>query len=408
MQGFWSRFGDRYLGAIMRGTLEVAYPSGERKTYGNGEAPHATLVLHKSRFFMRVALYGDIGFAESYMDEEFDTPNLAALIELALLNAQALGATSNHEKKNRWVNLIPHLNRVKHMLRKNSKTRARKNISQHYDLSNDFFSLMLDPTMMYSSAVFGSKEETLFDAQMRKLEMLAQKLHLKKGDHVLEIGSGWGAMALHLAQHYGCHVTTVTLSKEQKTFCEARFEKAGVAHLVTVLLIDYRDIKGQFDAIISIEMFEAVGKHYFKSFFKQCAHVLKPHGLLVMQVITIPDSRYEAYAKGSDFIQKYIFPGGHLPSVERIVHTTAKHTRLQLLEMQTYSEHYAKTLQVWYEAFQTHMSEVKALGFDDYFIRMWQMYLCYCEAAFITRNIDLVQLVFTQDQNISLNQGLLS
>jgi cyclopropane-fatty-acyl-phospholipid synthase len=408
MKGFWNRLGDKYLQKVELGTLEVEYPNGSIMVYGNNDTPRVKVKINSSSFFRRLAFYGDIGFAESYMDGDFGTDSLTELIKLSLINSKNLGVKSEDYKENRFSNLMPNMNRIKHLMRKNSKTRSKKNISEHYDLSNDFFKLMLDETMMYSSAVFGSHEESLYDAQKRKIEHLAKKLRIKPGAKVLEIGSGWGAVAVHLAKDLGCDVTTVTLSSEQKDFCHDRFRLENVEDKIDILLKDYRDIEGTYDAIISVEMFEAVGAEYFDVFFKKCESLLKPSGVLAMQVITIPDQRYDAYSKSTDFIQKYIFPGGHLPSVSKVLSITTSNTRLNLLHMEEFSEDYAKTLRLWDANFSTKLDEVKALGFDEYFIRMWKMYLNYCEAAFITRNIGLVQLVFSRDQNTDLNRGLIA
>ena len=408
MQKLWNKFGDNFFSKIKIGTLQVIYKDGTIKLYGEKKVEEKiTLEIYNNRFFSRTILYGDIGFCESYIDKDFETSNLTKLIELALLNAKYLGTTSENEK-NRLINLMPIFNKIKHSLRKNSKTNSRKNISAHYDLSNDFYKLMLDETMMYSSAVFTDKNQDLYEAQKNKLEKLSSKLNLKEGSKVLEIGSGWGAMALHLANDKGCDVTTVTLSVEQKKLCENRFKEHNIEDKIDILLKDYRDLNGKFDAIIAVEMFEAVGKEYFHIFFKKCQELLKPNGVLVLQVITMPDQRYEAYSKGTDFIQKYIFPGGHLPSISKILEVTSKHTRLNLNHLEEFTEDYAKTLNIWHENFEKKLEEVKKLGFDEYFIRMWKMYLNYCEAAFLTRNINLHQLVFTRDQNIDLNKGLIA
>lgn len=408
MRVFWNKLGDKYLSGIEQGTLHVTYSDGIQKTYGNGQSPKADLHIYNSQIFKRMSLYGDIGFAESYMDGDFETSDLTALITIGLINSKTLATKSEDRAYNRFVNLMPQLNKIKHWMRKNSKTQSQKNISEHYDLSNDFFELMLDDTMMYSSAVFEHPEESLYSAQQRKIKLLADKLRLKPGAKVLEIGSGWGAMAIHLAKEKQCEVTTVTLSKEQKALCEQRFKEEEVEKQIEILLKDYRDLEGTFDAIIAVEMFEAVGKEYFDIFFKKCESLLKPSGVMVMQIITMPDQRYAAYSKGTDFIQKYIFPGGHLPSVGKILETTSTHTRLNLLHMEEFTEDYAKTLRLWHEAFLQKLDAVKKLGFDEYFIRMWKMYLSYCEAAFITRNINLVQVAFTRDQNIQLNKGLVA
>ena len=408
MKKLWNKFADNFFSKIKIGTLEVIFKDKTTKLYGEKNLEDKiTLEIYNNRFFIKTVLYGDIGFAESFIDRDFETSNLTKLIELALLNAKYLGTTSENEK-NKLINLMPFFNRFKHSLRRNSKTNARKNISAHYDLSNDFYKLMLDKTMMYSSAVFENKDQDLYDAQKNKLEKLSSKLNIKDGSKVLEIGSGWGAMAIHLAKDKKCDVTTVTLSVEQKKLCKERFKKEGIEDKIDILLKDYRDLKGEFDAIIAVEMFEAVGREYFHIFFKKCQELLKPSGVLVLQVITIPDQRYKAYSKGSDFIQKYIFPGGHLPSILKILETTSKHTRLNLNHLEEFTEDYAKTLNIWHENFENNLDEVKKLGFDDYFIRMWKMYLNYCEAGFLTRNINLHQLVFTRDQNIDLNKGLIA
>ena len=406
MKGFWNRIGDRYLSKIKTGDLIVTYPHGEVCRYGDGSGMQVHLNLKSDTFFKRLALYGDIGFAESYMDGEFECDDLTTLLRIAMENASALETLSEHEKKFSFYNLLPQLNKVRHWLRKNSKTRSRKNISEHYDLSNDFFSLMLDKTMMYSAAIFDHPGESLYQAQRRKIDHLAKKLRLKPGAKVLEIGSGWGSMATHLAKNYGANVTILTLSIEQLKHAKERFKAHGVEDMIDILLKDYRDMEGQFDAIIAVEMFEAVGREYFDIFFKKCESLLAPHGVMAMQIITMPDQRYDAYCRGTDFIQKYIFPGGHLPSVSKILETTSRHTRLNLLHLEEFTEDYAKTLRLWNENFHAQLDEVKRLGFDEYFIRMWRMYLTYCEAAFLTRNINLVQVVFTRDGNTYLNQGL--
>ena len=408
MKSFWNNLGDKYFSKISKGTLEVTFCDGKVKTYGNNQEPKAKMVLTNADLFRRLTLYGDIGFAESYMDKDFECDDLTALIKIGIINSDALQTKSEDEKKFSLYNLFPVVNKLKHIMRKNSKTRSAKNIQEHYDLSNDFFELFLDDTMMYSSAVFEKADEPLFDAQKRKIDLLAKKLNLKKGSKVLEIGSGWGAMAMHLVKEYGCEVTTLTLSKEQKKLCEGRFKEHNIEESVDVMLKDYRDMEGEFDAVIAVEMFEAVGREYFDVFFKKCESLLKPSGILVMQIITMPDQRYSSYCKGTDFIQKYIFPGGHLPSVGKILDVTTKNTKLNLLHMEEFTEHYAKTLNIWHENFNQKLEEVKKLGFDEYFIRMWKMYLCYCEAAFLTRNINLVQIAFTRYQNMDLNEGLVA
>lgn len=408
MQTFWNKLGHKYLSKITQGSLEVKFCDGSVKTYGNKQNPKAKVVLNNANLFKRLTLYGDIGFAESYMDKDFDCDDLTSLIKIAIINSNSLQTKSEDEKRFSLYNLFPVFNKIKHIMRKNSKTRSQKNISEHYDLSNKFFELMLDDTMMYSSAVFKDAKDSLYEAQKRKIDILAKKLNLKKGSKVLEIGSGWGAMAMHLVKEYGCEVTTLTLSKEQKKLCEDRFKEHKIEESVNIMLKDYRDMQGEFDAIIAVEMFEAVGREYFDVFFKKCEDLLSLSGILVMQIITMPDQRYDSYCKGTDFIQKYIFPGGHLPSIGKILEVTSKNTKLNLLHMEEYTEHYAKTLNIWHENFNEKLDDVKELGFDEYFIRMWKMYLCYCEAGFLTRNINLVQVAFTRYQNMALNEGIVA
>ncbi|MFK2821636.1 class I SAM-dependent methyltransferase [Arcobacter sp. YIC-80] len=408
MKKLWHKFGDSFFSKLEQGNLKVQFPNNEIKYYGSKQEKEVFLKLNSYNFFLKIALYGDIGFAESYMDEEFETNDLTKLIQIALINSDNLGVKSEDNKNNFFINILPHFNKVKHFLRKNSKKNSRKNISKHYDLSNSFYKLFLDETMMYSAAIFENPDESLYEAQKRKITHLANKLNIKEGDNVLEIGSGWGSMAIHLAKEKKCKVTTVTLSTEQKKLCEQRFKENKIEESIDIFLKDYRDLKGKYDAIIAVEMFEAVGREYFDVFFKKCEKLLKPNGVLALQIITMPDNRYETYSKGTDFIQKYIFPGGHLPSVSRVLKSTSKHTRLNLLNLEEFTEDYAKTLNLWYENFNKKIKEIKALGFDDYFIRMWKMYLNYCEAAFLTRNVNLVQVVFTRDQNIYLNKGLIA
>ena len=408
MKKLWHKFGENLLSKIQIGNLKVIYPNSQIKYYGNKLDEEICLEIHDYSFFKNLLFYGDIGFAESYMNKEFSVNNLTNLIKIALLNSKHIGIKSEDNAKNFLINLLPHFNKVKHLLRKNSKKNSRKNISEHYDLSNDFYKLFLDDTMMYSAAIFKDKDEDLYTAQKRKIEHLANKLNLKKGDNVLEIGSGWGSMALHLAKEKQCKVTTVTLSTEQKRLCEQKFKENNVEESINIFLKDYRDLEGKFDAIIAVEMFEAVGNEYFDIFFKKCEALLKPSGVVVLQIITMPDQRYKHYSNSTDFIQKYIFPGGHLPSVSKILETTTKHTNLNLLHMEEFTEDYAKTLNIWYQNFLNKKEEIKSLGFDDYFLRMWEMYLNYCEAAFLTRNVNLVQVTLTRDQNIDLNKGLVA
>ncbi len=406
LQGFWNKIGHYFFSKIQQGHLQVTYDNGTTFNYGNRNEPSSHLHLKNHKIFKKLFLYGDIGFAESYMDNDFEVDDLTKLIEIALINTEYLHTLSEYEKLSSLYNLVPYFNRLRHKLHKNSKKLAKRNISQHYDLSNHFFSLMLDKTMMYSSAVFQSKTDSLEEAQRYKIKKLAEKLNINSKSKVLEIGSGWGAMSSYLAQEIGCEVVSLTLSEEQKKYCDEQIKKESIDNL-TILVKDYRDMQGKFDAILAVEMFEAVGKEYFHQFFKKCEQLLVKSGVMVLQVITVPDQRYECYQKDSDFIRKYIFPGGHLPSLKSLLKVTHDHTRFNLLGLEDFTEHYAKTLQIWKRNFNEKIDKVIDLDFDDYFIRMWNMYLSYCQAGFLTRNINLLQVVFTRDQNMSLNQGLL-
>ena len=288
------------------------------------------------------------------------------------------------------------LYQLAHRLNRNTKRGSRKNIAAHYDLGNDFFKLFLDETMMYSSGIYETPESTLFDASTAKIERICQKLRLSPQDHLLEIGTGWGGFALHAARNFGCKVTTTTISREQYELATRRIADAGLSDRVTVVMEDYRDLKGQYDKLVSIEMIEAVGHEFFDTYFQCCSRILKPDGLFVLQGITIADQLYQGYIRRVDFIQRYIFPGGCLPSVTHVCDVLTRSTDLRLTHLEDFAVHYAKTLRDWRARFFNRIDEVKQLGFDDRFIRMWDYYLCYCEGAFLERNCGLVQMVFAK------------
>jgi cyclopropane-fatty-acyl-phospholipid synthase len=297
-------------------------------------------------------------------------------------------------------------NRILHLLRPNSLQTSRRNISEHYDLGNDFYKLFLDPTMTYSSALFNSPEQTLEAAQIAKYAALCRKLKLKRTDHLLEIGSGWGGFSCHAAKNYGCRITTVTISEEQFKYAQARFKTEGVADRVEIKLMDYRQITGQFDKIASIEMLEAVGHAYHEIYFAKCNELLKPDGLLGLQVITCPDARYESLRKNVDWIQKHIFPGSLLLSVGRVNQALNRTGDLFLHDSLDLGNSYAKTLRLWRDRFNEQLLAVRLLGFDEKFIRKWNYYFSYCEAAFAMRNISVVQAVYTRPNNPTLKNQL--
>jgi len=399
---WWRKRVLRALDPLTRGRLELHFPDGNAQVLGADlDGPGAKIYLRDEEFFSRCGLYGDIGFAESYMDGQWDTPDLTAVIAWFVRN-QDLAPTLSGSARSGALNLLRGANRLGHLLRPNSRARARRNIGAHYDLSNDFFALFLDPSMMYSAARWSSPQLTLEQAQAAKNDLLCQKLRLTASDHVLEIGTGWGGWALYAVQNYGCRVTTITISQQQYDLAHERVAAAGLGDRITVELRDYRDIKGQFDKIVSIEMMEAIGHEYLPAFCAAIDRALRPNGLVALQFITCPDTRYESLRRGVDFIQKHIFPGSLLLSQHRVGGEMAKAGDFLLHHLEDLGLDYARTLQVWRERFSRVHSEVRKLGFDDRFIRKWHYYLSYCEAAFSYRHISVVHAVFTRPNNTGL------
>jgi cyclopropane-fatty-acyl-phospholipid synthase len=383
-----------------QGMLYITLPDGRQMTFGNGDHPlTATLDIKDPHFFKRCVLYGDIGFGEAYVEGEWDTDNIQNVIKWFLLNIDKAPAISGSSVNNLAVNVLKFFNKLYHSRRTNSMRGSRKNIAEHYDLSNPFFSLFLDPTMTYSSAYFERKDMTLEEAQLAKYDRLCRQLQLKPSDHVLEIGSGWGANAIYMAKTYGCKVTSLTISEEQFKLANERIQKEKLSDRVSVILKDYRQMEGRFDKLISIEMLEAVGAEFYTTYFRKCNELLKKDGILAIQVITCPDSRFESLKNGVDWIQKYIFPGSLLPSVAAINKAINEVSDFTLVDLKDMGLDYAATLKIWQQEFQKKTVEVKKLGFDDYFIRKWNYYLSYCEAAFAMRNIHVMQLVYTRPNN---------
>ncbi|MDI1249026.1 MAG: cyclopropane-fatty-acyl-phospholipid synthase [Lacunisphaera sp.] len=397
--------------AMQLGRLRLELPDGSVREFGDphttarpvapGVSNFAFLRVRRASFFTRCALYGDIGFAESYIDGDWETPDLTSLLGWFLLNLEnAPTLTGSQQAKSLALNLLRLGNRLGHLLRPNSRANARRNISAHYDLSNDFFALWLDPTMMYSGARWAGAT-TLEEAQIAKNDALCRKLHLQPADHVLEIGTGWGGWSLHAAKHYGCRVTTLTISQEQCDLARRRIAAAGLTDRIEVRLQDYRELTGRFDKIVSIEMLEAVGHRYLGEYAAVCDRVLKPDGLIALQFITYPDSRYDQLRRGVDFIQKHVFPGSLLLSVNRLNQLFAERGGFVLHGLEDLGRDYARTLAEWRQSFHARLDRVRGLGFDDRFIRKWDYYLAYCEAAFAMRNISVVQTVHTRPNNLS-------
>jgi cyclopropane-fatty-acyl-phospholipid synthase len=380
--------------------MVVTFPDGQTVHVGEDVSLHrASMQIRNPDFFQRAVLFGDIGFAESYIDGEWETDNLTAVLKIFLLNIEEISVLSGSKRKYSPLNILKFINRISYTLRKNSKTGSKRNISEHYDLSNDFFALFLDTSMTYSSAHFSREDELLEDAQREKYDRLCRKLKLKPTDHLLEIGSGWGGFAVHAVKNYGCRVTTITISKEQYEYAKERFKREGVENRVDIRLQDYRDVTGEFDKIVSIEMLEAVGDAYLEKYFRKCHEVLKKNGILAVQVITSPDSRYNEFKNGVDFIQKHIFPGSLLPSIAALNRAVNKSGTMHLHDLKEFGLSYARTLATWKHRFNQNIEQVKMLGFDDRFIRKWNYYLSYCEAGFATRNTNVVQMVYARPNN---------
>jgi cyclopropane-fatty-acyl-phospholipid synthase len=351
----------------------------------------ATLIVHDTRFYRRVVFGGGLGAAESYLRGEWDSPDLTTLMRLLTQNSEVLS-----EVEKGFASLLRPLRFALNWLRRNTRAGSKRNIAAHYDLSNEFFALMLDPSMTYSSGIFPASESTLEEASIEKYDRICRKLQLSSRDHVLEIGTGWGGFAEHAVKNYGCRITTTTISDEQYAYSAKRFRDAGLDHRVTLLKDDYRDLRGTFDKLVSIEMIEAVGEKFFPVFFAKCNQLLKSNGLMCLQAITIPDQRFDQYRKSVDFIQRYVFPGGFLPSFGSIAQSIGRETDFQFVHFEDFGLHYAETLSRWRNNFWNRIDSVRSLGFDERFIRTWHYYLCYCEAGFRERQIGVAQVVFSK------------
>lgn len=384
------------------GRMNLTLPDGRLLVLGDGSGTiTAEVTITNPDFFRRVVLFGDIGFGEAYVDGDWETNNIRNVIKWFLLNVEFTPGASGSKSNIFALNILRFLNKGAHVRRANSLSQSKQNIAQHYDLNNDFFGLFLDPSMTYSSAYFLEEGMTLQQAQLAKYNRLCNKLKLNANDHVLEIGSGWGGNAIYMAKNYGCKVTSVTISEEQHKFASARVAEEGLSERITIELRDYRLLEGKFDKIVSIEMLEAVGHNFMDVYFKKCQELLKKDGLLALQVITCPDARYESLRKGVDWIQKHIFPGSLLPSVGAINKSINNTGDLTLVDLKDFGLHYARTLSAWAEQFNKNLVEVKKLGFNDNFIRKWNYYLGYCEAAFSMRNINVMQMVYARPNNLN-------
>lgn len=405
VQGFSQRMVIRLLATMPRGGLRLQHEDGRVRYFGAPGAPVTAQVVlrNDAEFFKRCAFYGNIGMGEAYTAGLWDTNDIAAVISWFILNVNALQGAATSAASLPGVNLLKLVNWFRHLRRENTVDTSRRNIAEHYDLGNKFYRLWLDPSMTYSSARFEDAGQSLEDAQRAKYDALCRKLKLVATDHVLEIGCGWGGFAVHAAKNYGCRITGVTISEEQAAYARQRVADEGLQGRIEILIQDYRHITGRFDKIVSIEMLEAVGDKYHDSFFAKCAEVLTPDGLLGVQMITVPDCSYGSLKKNVDWIQKHIFPGSLLLSVGRINEVLMKTGDLFMHDLEDLGADYARTLSTWHENFNASKSQVEALGFDEPFVRSWNYYLKYCEAAFATRNISVVQATYTRPNNSSLH-----
>lgn len=351
----------------------------------------ATLRIHDPRVWSRLAFGGTIAAGETYVEGMWDADDLPAFLRMTLRNSHAFDGIDNL-----WSSVAAWWHRFKHWLRPNSLEGSRTNIAAHYDLGNDFFSLFLDETLAYSSALFADDATPLLDASLAKFDHVCRKLDLSPRDHLLEIGAGWGGLAMHAAQKFGCKVTTTTISKEQHAFASRRVQEVGLADRVTVLLSDYRHLSGSYDKLVSIEMIEAVGEAYLDEFFVRCSQRLKPSGMMLLQSITIADEHFDRYRASSDFIQRYIFPGGFLPSVAAMTARCGKGNDLRMTHLEDFGLHYAKTLRLWRRRFLDRLDEAKGLGYPGDFLRLWDYYFAYCEAGFEECRTGLVQATFAK------------
>ena len=381
------------LHKISHGKLTLI-ENGQRHSFGTGLGPddlQGVITVHHPRLYTRIFFGGTIGAAEAYMEGMWSADDLSSVMRILAVNQQAF---KNMEKG--LARLTAPLYKFYHYVRKNTKSGSRRNILAHYDLGNDFYQLFLDETMTYSCGIFETAESSLRQASEAKYDRICRKLELSATDRVLEIGSGWGGFAIHAAGQYGAHVTTTTISDQQHRFAARRIRAAGLEDRITLLKKDYRDLKGKFDKLVSIEMIEAVGHHFYKTFFGTCNRLLKDDGLMALQTITIGDRIFDRHKKSVDFIKRYIFPGSCIPSITAISKAIAGATDLQIVNLKDISPHYAHTLREWRRRFFNNIVKVRELGFSDTFIRMWEYYLCYCEGGFAERYIGNVQLILAK------------
>ena len=391
MESLCMKLVDRQLARIVKGHLAVQLPDGGIKNYGDQSAP-IVLKVNRYRFFTRLVSAGNIGLGEAWTEGDWDSTQLTGILQLFIDNMESLkptGLSTGVAKR------FQHL--LQHALNRNTVTGSRRNIHAHYDLGHEFYHQFLDhETMMYSCALFPSGQESLAEAQRLKIQRLIERAGIESGHHVLEIGCGWGGFAIEAARRTGCRVTGITISAEQFQFATARVAAEGLQDRVNIVMCDYRKMTGQYDRIVSIEMLEAVGHAYYGTFFGTCDRLLKPGGRVVLQVIAIPDQRYEAYRRNPDWIQKHIFPGGMLPSLTELAKAMTRHSSFIVDHLENIGIHYAETLRRWKSAFEANGGQLIQMGYDGVFQRKWIYYLSYCEAGFQSRFINDLHLTLVR------------
>ncbi len=381
------------LNQLKKGQLTII-DGNEKHQFGNASELSATIQVHDPRFYGEIAFGGSIGAGEAYMLGYWSADNLTNVIRLMVINQRVM---DDLEGGYQW--LSKPIMKVLHWLNSNTTEGSRKNIAAHYDLGNEMFALFLDPTMMYSSAIFDATTSTLQAASELKLKTICDKLDLQPTDHVIEIGTGWGGFAIYAAQHYGCKVTTTTISKQQYALAKTRVEAAGLQDQITLLLEDYRHLTGQYDKLVSIEMIEAVGHQFYDTYFAKVSQLLKPDGLALIQAITIADQRFNSAIQSVDFIQRYIFPGSNIPSNTAMLTSITKVSDMRLFDLEDIGPHYATTLRMWRENFFANIAQVRKLGYSEEFIKMWEFYFCYCEGGFAERALGDVHLLLAKPDN---------
>jgi len=380
------------LDAMRGGGIELVDAVGIARVGERGaEAATPRMTVHDAAFYRALAVNGSVGAAEAYMEGAWDCSDLVGLVRLLVRNRDLLDRMERGPARLGGLAL-----RAWHALRRNSRDGARRNIAAHYDLGNPFFRLFLSDDLMYSSALYAGEDDTLEAASTRKLERICEKLRLRADDHVVELGTGWGGFAVHAAREHGCRVTTTTISKEQHALATQRVAEAGLQHRVTVLLSDYRDLQGQYDKLVSIEMIEAIGPQYLDTYFEVLGRLLKPDGLALVQAITIEDHRYAQAVRTVDFIKRHVFPGSFIPSIAAMLAAKARSTDLALVHLEDFGPSYARTLHAWRERFMKRRDDARAQGFDERFLRMWEFYLAYCEGGFLERSIGVAHLLLAK------------